>query len=144
MAKTNVSSIDIEDHDGSTGGLYLAGTLVTALPAEINNNFDFETAQAITTTGAVITVKNGICTIAGSGILASTIAQPVNVTDDFKRLKIIAIAAYAHTVTIPATGWGGNTALTVATFSGVVGDTMDLIAHGGVWYVTNVHQVTFA
>jgi hypothetical protein len=122
----------------------LAGVLVTASAAEINNNFDFETVQAITTNAQEITVKNGICTIAGSGILASTIAQPVSGTDDFKRLKIIAIAAYAHTVTIPATGWGGNTALTVATLSGVVGDTMDLIAHGGIWYVTSVYQVTFA
>lgn len=144
MAKTNVSSLDVDDHDGSTAGLYLAGVLVTATATEINNNFDFETVQAITTTGAVITVKNGICTVNGAGILASTIAQPIATTDDFKRLKIIALSAHAHTVTIPATGWGGNTALTVATFSGVVGDTMDLIAHGGIWYVTHVYQVTFA
>ncbi len=144
MTKSNFTSLDVQGHDGSAAGLYLGGTLVTALAGEINNQVDFETTQAITLTGQDITVKNGVCTVDGAGILASNLAQPTATTDDFKRLKIIALSAHAHTVTVPATGWGGNTALTVATFSGVVGDCLDLLAYQGIWYVTNVHQVTFA
>jgi hypothetical protein len=144
MTKTNLTSLDVEGHDGSAAGLYIGSTLVTATATELNYQFDYQTVQAITTTGQAITNKNGVCTVSGSGILASTIAQPTATTDDFKRLKIIALSAHAHTVTIPATGWGGNTALTVATFSGAVGDCLDLLAYQGIWYVTNVHQVTFA
>lgn len=36
MAFTNLSSLDIEDHDGSAAGLKLAGTLVTSTAAELN------------------------------------------------------------------------------------------------------------
>ena len=145
MATTHFPELDVVGHDGSAAGLYIGGVLVTATAKDLNK-FDYETTQAVTLTGTDITVKNGVCTISGAGILASTISQPVATTDDFKRLKILALgdAGQAHTVTIPATGWGGNVALTVATFSGVIGDCLDLIAYGGIWYVTNATQVTFA
>ena len=69
MTKSNFTSLDVEGHDGSTAGLYIGGTLVTATAAELNRMV-YET-QAITVTGQAITVKNGVCTIAGAGILAA-------------------------------------------------------------------------
>lgn len=36
MADTHFSGVDVEDHDGSSAGLKLGGTLVTATAAEIN------------------------------------------------------------------------------------------------------------
>jgi len=136
MTKTNLTSLD-------TDALYLAGTLVSASAAELNNVLDKSAVQALTGDGE-ITQKNGVATLNKGAAIAATIVQPTATTDDFKRLKIISLTAQAHTVTIPATGWGGNVALTVATCSGAIGDCIDLIAYQGIWYVTNVHQVTFA
>ena len=36
MAVTNLSELQIDDHDGSSAGLYLGSTLVTATAAELN------------------------------------------------------------------------------------------------------------
>lgn len=143
MTETKLTSMDVESHNGSDAGLYLGGTLVTATATELNNGFDKQTVQALTNNGE-ITNKNGVVTLNKGSAIAATIAQPTATTDDYKRLKIISLTAQAHTVTIAATGWGGNTALTIATFSGAIGDCLDLMAYGGVWYVTNVHQVTFS
>jgi hypothetical protein len=141
MTKSNFTELDIEGHDGSAAGLYIGGTLVTATAAELNR-MDYET-QALTNNGN-ITIKNGVCTLNKGSAIAADLAQPTATTDDFKRLKIIALTAQTHTITVPATGWGGNTAATVATCSGAIGDCIDLIAYQGLWYVTSVHQVTFS
>ena len=56
--------------------------------------------QLLVADGA-ITVKNGICKIAKTvaGAVAATLANPTDVTDDFKRLTIISNQAQANTVT---------------------------------------------
>jgi hypothetical protein len=96
------------------------------------------TTQAMTGNGA-INIKEGVVTLTKSGILAATLAAPVAGVDDGKRLTIISkgTAGSAHTVTSVA-------GALVATFSGVIGDTLDLVAHNGVWQIAGCHQVTFA
>lgn len=124
-------------------GVKLAGTLVTSSAAELNlvdNGY-----QLLVADGA-ITVKNGICVIAKTvaGVVAATLADPTDVTDNFKRLTIISGQAQANTVTSASSFGGGGAGEDVATFSGQIGDTLSLIAYGGKWYITGVHQCTIA
>lgn len=98
------------------------------------------TSQAMTADGA-ITIKHGVVSLSKAGVLAATLAAPTATTDDFKRLVIVSLTAQLHTVT-PVGGLGGGA--TVATASGVIGDTLELIAYQGVWYVAGFHQYTFA
>ena len=109
----------------------LDGATVTT--AEIN----------LTDTGA-ITVKNGICLLNKAGIIAATLANPTATTDDFKRLTIRSLTAQAHTVTVTGGFGNGSTGEDVATFSGAIGDGIELMAYQGYWYIQGAHQVTVA
>jgi len=113
----------------------------TVSTAELNLN-DME-AQTLTDTGA-ITAKNGICLLNKAGVIAATLANPTDVTDDFKRLSIRSLTAQAHTVTVTGGFGNGGTGEDVATFSGAIGDGIELMAYGGKWYITGSHQVTVA
>lgn len=138
------------------GAVSIAGVQVTATAAELNildtvtataaelNRNDFET-QTLTADGA-ITVKNGVCVISKTvpGVVAATLADPVAVTDDFKRLTIINGTAHASTVTSATSFGGGGGGEDVCTFSATVGDTLALLAYGGVWYIVGGHQGTVA
>jgi hypothetical protein len=132
-------SLDIES--GAT--FKVAGTTVSATAAELNRN-DFG-YQLLVADGA-ITVKNGICKIAKTvaGAVAATLADPTDVDDDFKRLLIISNQAQANTVTSASSFGGGGGGEDVATFSGAIGDSLELVAHGGKWYVAGSHQCTIA
>lgn len=139
IAVKSGSELDIE----SGAALQIAGVSVTATAAEMNRN-DFE-YQLLVADGA-ITVKNGICKIAKTvaGAVAATLANPTDVTDDFKRLLIISNQAQANTVTLTGGFGNGGNGEDVCTFSGVVGDSLELVAHGGYWYVAGSHQATLA
>jgi len=102
-------------------------SLVTALPT-----------QAMTGDGAIL-IDEGVVTLTKAGVLAAGLAAPVAGVDDFKRLTIISkgTAGSAHTVTSVA-------GALVATYSGVLGDTLDLIAFNGRWEIVGFHQVTCA
>lgn len=118
-------------------------TGVTATAAELNrNDFGYQLLVA----DGPITVKNGICKIAKTvaGVVAATLADPTDVTDDFKRLTIISNQAQQNTVTSASSFGGGGGGEDVATFSGAIGDSLELIAHGGKWYVVGSHQCTIA
>lgn len=103
---------------------------------------DFD-VQDLVADGA-ITVKNGICRIAKTvpGVVAATLANPTAGDDDFKRLTIISNQAQANTVTVTGGFGNGGGGEDVATASGVIGDTLDLIAYDGFWYVCGAHQFT--
>lgn len=106
------------------------------------------TSQILTDDGA-ITIKDGICALNKAGAINATLAAPTPGDDDFKRLTILSLTAQAHTVTV-AEGFGNPLPSCViegedvATFSGVIGDTLDLMAFNGAWYVQGKHQVTLA
>ena len=105
---------------------------------------DFD-LQDLVANGA-ITVKNGICRIAKTvaGVVAATLANPTAGDDDFKKLTIVSYQAQANTVTVTGGFGNGGAGEDVATASGVVGDTLDLMAYGGFWYVCGSHQWTIA
>jgi len=77
-------------------------------------------------------------------VVAATLADPTDVTDNFKRLTIISGQAQANTVTSASSFGGGGAGEDVATFSGQIGDTLNLLAYGGKWYITGTHQCTIA
>lgn len=142
-SETKVSRLDVEDHDGSTVGLKLGGTLLTATADELNKAADREGAQTLSADGA-ITIKNGVVLLTKAGICAATLANPTATTDDFKRLTIIGMTANAHTITVTGGFGNGGGGEDVATLSGVVGDNLNLMAYGGYWYITGGHQFTVA
>jgi len=123
--------------------LQIVGTQVTATAAELNTN-DFAVQNLVA--DGDITVKNGICLIAKTvaGVVAATLANPTATTDDFKRLVIVSNQAQANTVTVTGGFGGGGAGEDVCTFSGAVGDTLELMAYGGKWYVVGGHQFTIA
>lgn len=133
---------------------FIGGTEVTASAAELNImdgvtasaaelNLNDKEAQTLTDTGA-ISIKNGIVKLNKAGAIAATLANPTDVTDDGKRLTILSLTAQAHTVTVTGGFGNGSTGEDVATFSGAIGDNINLIASGGYWYITGAHQVTVA
>ena len=145
MGLTHVDELDIEDHDGSTIGLKLGGTLVKATADELNKAADKETLQNLVADGA-ITVKNGVCKIAKTvaGVVAATLANPTDVTDDFKELLIISNQAQANTVTVTGGFGNGGSTKDVLTFAGAVGNCVQLKAYGGFWYVVGGDGYTIA
>ena len=64
------------------------------------------------------------------------------IEDDFKRLTIISGQAQANTVTSASSFGGGGAGEDVATFSGQIGDTLNLLAYGGKWYITGAVSYT--
>ena len=123
--------------------LEIVGTQVTSSAAELNLND--QSYQLLDANGA-ITVKNGVCFIAKTepGAVAATLADPTATTDDFKRLVIVSNQAQANTVTSASSFGGGGAGEDVCTFSGSIGDTLELMAYGGKWYVCGGHQFTIA
>lgn len=123
-----------------TGTLKKASVEITASAAELNLN-DKDTVQNLVADGA-ITVKNGVCLIAKTeaGVVAATLANPTATTDDYKRLLIISNQAQANTVTLTGGFGNGGAGEDVCTFSGAVGDCIELMAYGAKWYVVGGHQ----
>ena len=149
--KKQLSSVDLR------GTLYINGVAVTSSAAELNivdgvtataaelNRSDIEAAQTLVADGA-ITVKNGVCVISKTvpGVVNATLADPVATTDDYKRLTIVNGTAHASTVTSASAFGNGGGGEDVCTFSATVGDTLNLMAYQGKWYVMGSHQGTIA
>lgn len=116
-----------------------------SLGTQLENVYPMETAQLLVADGA-ITVKQGVCTIAKTvaGVVAATLADPTDVTDDYKRLVIINGQAQANTVTSASSFGGGGAGKDVATFGAAIGNTLELMAFGGKWYVLGNYGVTLA
>lgn len=122
MAKTRFSDIEVDE-------------------GPLSRNYEEISSDAnISITSGVVALTTDLCI---SEVLVG-LPDPVAGDDDFKRLKIIDTAGAAHKVT-PATPFGnGGADEAVATFSGVAGDGLYLLAYNGYWYVTGKHQVTIA
>ncbi len=123
--------------DLSVDSLSLGGTALTPSALEINNVADKETLQTLVADGA-ITIKSGVCKIAKTvaGVVAATLANPTDGTDDFKKLLVISNQAQANTLTVTGGFGNGGTGKDVCTFGGAVGDCIELMAYGAKWYVT--------
>ncbi len=131
--------------DLSVDSITLGGVAITATGAEINNALDKETLQTLVADGA-ITIKSGVCKIAKTvaGVVAATLANPTDVTDDFKKLLVISNQAQANTLTVTGGFGNGGTGKDVCTFGGAIGDCVELTAYGAKWYVTGGTGFTLA
>jgi hypothetical protein len=95
----------------------------------------FTVAAPITyTTAGAITIKPGLSLIGSGGAIAMTLAAPTN-SQDGMVMEITAITAQTHTITIAGGANGGSTATDVCTLSGSIGDSVQVKASGGVWYL---------
>lgn len=135
---TNLDDLDVDS-------LSIGGVSQTATPSEVNNVAHKETPQNLVADGA-ITVKSGVVKIAKTvaGVVAATLANPTAGDDDYKKLLIISNQAEANTVTVTGGLGNGGSGEDVITFSGVVGDCVELTAYGGYWYITGGHQYSVA
>ncbi len=104
--------------------------------------------QTLTDHGA-ITIKHGIVRLNKGAAINATLAKPTAVTDDYKMLVIVAVTAWANTVTAPQ-GFGNPLPSCViegedvATYGGAIGDALTVVAYNGAWYVKGMHGVTVA
>lgn len=111
----------------------------TSLPYPASN-----TVQAVVAAGA-ITIKHGVVTMAKTvaGAMAVTLAQPTATTDDYKVLDILNLQAQANTVAIAVTGFGnGGANFIKATYGAAIGNSMQIMAYQGFWYVIGLNGVT--
>ena len=127
-----------------TGALAITGALtVTGLISA--NGGTKELYSEVGANGA-ITQKSGVIAINKAGVCALTIADPTDVTDDGKILRIIAYTASAHTVDNSAgSGFNiGGAGSDIGTFGGAIGDNMTIVASNGKWLVLSKVNVTLA
>jgi len=143
MALTTKQTTDLNRSNRASQNAEL-GTKLAALQLS-SEKFAQETPQLLVADGA-ITVKNGVCKIAKTvaGVVAATLANPTDVTDDYKELLIINFQAQANTVTCTGGFGNGGTSYDVATFAAAVGQTLKLMALGGKWYIVGNNGATIA
>jgi hypothetical protein len=109
----------------ATNGEGLLAAAITALETAIFG------ATKYTAAGAIGIAKGQALLMAGSAA-AMTLVAPTAVTHDGLQLTIVALDAYAYTVTTPASAING--AKHIATWTAAIGNNINLIAFNGVWY----------
>ena len=149
MSTTELTDLSITNDLAVTGNETVAGDMtvtgeVTGASLTVGSQGKFEeTTQAMTADNA-ITIKNGVVTLDKAGVLAATLASPTATTDDYKRLLIVGLQAQANTITPAAAFGNGGAGENLATASGVIGDSLELMAYQGYWYITGSHQMTIS
>lgn len=111
----------------------------TALMLDELNNL----ARARYTAAGAIT-PGGVALLQTGAASAMTLAQPVAGSqlqggNDFMRMRIVALDAHAYTVTTAANGISGASGTgDTLTCAGSVGDSVELVAFNGQWYISRV------
>lgn len=130
----NAGAIALE---AATGGLTAEFRRVWILPQSIG----IGNVTAYSTDTAIVPTK-GIIVITKTSAIALTIANPA-LTDNGKEMLIVATTAYAHTVTLDDGFNSSGSTSNVATFNAAKkGASMRIVAYQGVWYATNLQDVT--
>lgn len=157
MAVTNVDELDVQDHDGSALGLKLAGTLVTATAAEINQAADNSAnCEVVTATNVITAAESGATFFLNSATeFASTLPAPA-LGLRYKFIVAAAPSGASYTVLTNASAnviIGGINELEVDTGDdgpysnaadtitfvdsvSVVGDWCEVISDGTSWFLT--------
>lgn len=94
-------------------------------------------ATKYTAAGAIAIAKGAALLNAGSAA-AMTLAAPTAGTHDGLELTIVALDAFAYTVTAPANAINGNKH--IATWTAAVGNNINLIAWNGAWYTCDTER----
>lgn len=116
------------------------------MPTHINRQREpRQEPMLIMSADGAITAYSGIVAITKGTAAALTLAAPTAGVHDGYRMTIFSTTAAAHTVTQTTPGFNnGSTASDVATFGATIGNTLELVAYNGRWYVTNTIGVTLA
>lgn len=93
---------------------------------------------AVYTAAGAIAKAHGAAILKAGSAAAMTLAAPVAGTDDGLTLTIIAVDAFAYTVTTPANKLNGS--LHVATWTAAIGNSIRLVAYNGGWYTAETPQ----
>lgn len=125
---------------GGTGGNPALATIAAALAQTTGSGLLADTnliaGQNIAIDGAINPVAGNVV-ISKAGILAGTLAAPTTPAQDYTILRIVSLTANAHVITGPAAGFNaGGAGADVATFTtAAIGNSLTLMAFGGVWYI---------
>jgi hypothetical protein len=120
---------------GNTAGVHtgaVTGDVTGNVTGNLTGNAQ-ESCPAAKTTSAAISEKQGLVRLGGSGACAMTLADPTTVTDDGKRLTLMASTGAAHVITVTG-GIGAGTNNTI-TLGGAIGDMAELEAIAGKWFL---------
>ena len=110
--------------------------LITAALLVVDGAKAATSVQHVTAAGAITITSGRVFLQAGSAaaitLAAPTAGPPGAGGNDGQVLSIIALDAFAYTVTTPANKING--ADDTATWTAAVGNNIELVAYGGVWY----------
>jgi len=126
---------------GGTQAMVLAVTLPSTVQVQDNRGPSGFVQVAAGSADAInITARKVVVT--ATGVDAMTLATPVAGTDDGLELTVVSAGAHAHTITTAANKING--ADDTATFGAAAGNSITLVAYGGVWYASNLTGVTLS
>lgn len=114
----------------ANGAIKLLTLAILALEALVFGRTKYTAAGALS-------IQNGTAILQAGSAAAMTLAAPVAGLpsaggNDGQRLAIVALDAFAYTVTTPANGIDGSKH--VMTWAAAIGNGIELIAQNGVWY----------
>ncbi|MDE2099260.1 MAG: hypothetical protein KGL39_18545 [Patescibacteria group bacterium] len=84
------------------------------------------------TSAGAIAIGPGKAFLQAGSAAAMTLAAPTSGTHDGMEITIVALDAFAYTVTTPSNAINGSKH--VATWTAAIGNSIKLIAYNGVWY----------
>lgn len=126
---------------GGTSAMLAAATVPAGVQIQDNRG---QSAYVLKLSGATdaIPVNAGTVVVTSAGVDAMTLATPVAGTNDGLELTVISAGAHAHTITTAANKING--ADDTATFAAAAGNSITLVAYGGIWYAKNLTGVTLS
>lgn len=107
---------------------------------------DADIVREYTAYGAngAIAVREHTAFITKGTAAAMTLAAPSTAQNGI-RIRVVSTTAAAHTVTQTTPGFNNaSTSGDVATFGAAIGNSITMIAYGGVWHVESMTGVTLA
>lgn len=116
--------------------IQLLASAIIALEAGLFGITKYTAAGAISLANGTAVLKAG--SAAAMTLAAPTAGLPSAGGNDGQRLTIVALDAYAYTVTTPSNAINGSKH--IGTFAGAVGDSIELVAYNGVWYVVGTQN----
>lgn len=155
---TNFSRLDVEDHDGSTVGLKLGGTLVTATADELNLAADSgASVEVVTTANVIAATESGKTFFLNSTTgFASTLPAPAaglrfrfvvttqNTTGNSTIVtnggdNVIEGGAIVLSTFVPASN---EDSINIVASTTLVGDWVEVISDGTSWFVSGQSGAT--
>ena len=104
---------------------------------------DFTEVNSAATVALPPSVNNAFYLVTKAGVQALTLAAPVSVVDDGKRITVSSNSANAHTLTATGLLNTGSASVNLATFAAFAGAGVVLEAVRGKWNVISATGITF-